>query len=184
MDDKNRRPSSSVDATFALLPSTLLQDRLRALAEADQPTYPPPGRSCWPAMESPVPGLAVVCVRRTGPLHYPVTAAYLCDGRILDVEDGPHSRWTMKTTTTPPCRHRPRAGGEDDVLLQSMDESGWGPRTAAAEAVASPLGVQPTINSAGVSSSMGQSLRMMQLYKLCPLPSATAVFRRRTKTMP
>jgi hypothetical protein len=45
--------------------------------------------------------------------------------------------------------------------LQSMDESGRGPRTA--EAVASPLAGQPTINSAGVSSSMGQSLGMMQL---------------------
>jgi hypothetical protein len=47
--------------------------------------------------------------------------------------------------------------------LQSMDESGRGPRTAVAEAVASPLGVQLTINSAGISSSMGQSLGLMQL---------------------
>jgi hypothetical protein len=69
----------------------------------------------------------------------------------------------MKTTTTPLCRHHPRAGGEDDVLLQSMDESGRGPRTAVAEAVASPLGVQLAIHNAGVSSSMGQSLGMMQL---------------------
>ncbi len=46
---------------------------------------------------------------------------------------------------------------------QDVDESGQGPRNAAAEAVASPLGVQPTINSAGVSSSMGQSLGTMQL---------------------
>jgi hypothetical protein len=45
---------------------------------------------------------------------------------------------------------------------QDVDESGRGPRTAVAEAVASPLGVQPTINSAGVSS-MGQSLGTMQL---------------------
>jgi hypothetical protein len=46
---------------------------------------------------------------------------------------------------------------------QDMDESGRGPRTAVAEAVAGPLRVQPTINSAGVSSSMGQSLGTMQL---------------------
>ncbi len=46
-----------------------------------------------------------------------------------------------------PRQIRPRAGGEDDVLLQSMDESGRGPRKAVAEAVASPLGIQPTINS-------------------------------------
>jgi hypothetical protein len=55
----------------------------------------------------------------------------------------------------------PKAGTEDDVLLQSMDESGQGPRTA--EAVASPLGVQPDINNAGVSSSIGQPLETMQL---------------------
>jgi hypothetical protein len=73
-------------------------------------------------------------------------------------------------------RLRPRqAGGGDEGLLlvgvdlmvkasrQDVDESGRGPRTAVAEAVASPLGVQPTINSAGVSSSMGQSLGTMQL---------------------
>ncbi len=84
--------------------------------------------------------------------------------RILGVEDGPHSRWTMMTTTTPPCSHRPKAvGSEDNVLLQSMDESGRGPRIAVAEAVASPLEVQPSINSAGVSSSIGQPLGMMQL---------------------
>jgi hypothetical protein len=46
---------------------------------------------------------------------------------------------------------------------QDVDESGGGPRTAVAEAVAGPLRIQPTINSAGVSSSMGQSLGMMQL---------------------
>jgi hypothetical protein len=73
--------------------------------------------------------------------------------RILDDEDNPHSTWTMKTITTPLCRYRPRAGSEDDVPLQSMDESGRGPRKAVAEAVASPLGVQPSINSDGVSSS-------------------------------
>jgi hypothetical protein len=61
------------------------------------------------------------------------------------------------------CRCRPKAGSEDDVLLHSMDESGQGPKNAVAEAVASPLGVQPSINSAGVSSSIGQSLGMMQL---------------------
>jgi hypothetical protein len=39
-----------------------------------------------------------------------------------------------------------------------MDESGQGPRTAVAVAVASPLGVQPSINSTGSSSSTGQLL--------------------------
>ncbi len=75
----------------------------------------------------------------------------------------------MKRTTTPPCRYRPRAGGEDDVLLQSMDESGRGPRNAVAEAVASPLGVQPTINSAGISSSTGQPLGIAKSYALRPV---------------
>jgi hypothetical protein len=51
---------------------------------------------------------------------------------------------------------------------QSMDESGQGPRTAVAVAVASPLGVQPNINSAGISSSTGQPLGTMQLEKATP----------------
>jgi hypothetical protein len=85
------------------------------------------------------------------------------DGGILDDEDDPHSRWMMKTTTTPLCRYHPRVGSEGDVLLQSIDESGWEPRRAVAEAIASPLGVQPNINSAGISSSTGQPLEMMQL---------------------
>ncbi len=50
----------------------------------------------------------------------------------------------------------PKAGSTDDVLLQNVGESGRGPRSAVAEAVAeavaSPLGVQPSINSAGISS--------------------------------
>ncbi len=60
---------------------------------------------------------------------------------------------------------------------QDVEESGRGPRTAVAKAVASPLGVQPTINSAGVSWDDAA-------VKLRPLPSATAVSRRRTETMP
>ncbi len=58
------------------------------------------------------------------------------------------------------CR---RWSDDEGALRQDVDESGRGPRTAVAEAVASPLGVQPTINSAGVSSSMGQLLGTMQL---------------------
>jgi hypothetical protein len=71
--------------------------------------------------------------------------------RVLDDEDDPHSYWTMKTTLRPRAGVAPKAGSADDVLLQSMGESGQGPRKAVA--VASPLGVQPSINSAGVSYS-------------------------------
>ncbi len=46
----------------------------------------------------------------------------------------------------------PKAGSMDDVLLQSMSESGQGPRSAVAKAVVSHLRVQPSINSAGISS--------------------------------
>jgi hypothetical protein len=46
----------------------------------------------------------------------------------------------------------PKAGSTEDVLLQSMGESGRGQRSAVAEALASPLGVQPSINGAGNSS--------------------------------
>ncbi len=41
--------------------------RHRHRARTNQPTYSSPGRSRRPASESPVPGLALVCVRRTGP---------------------------------------------------------------------------------------------------------------------
>jgi hypothetical protein len=93
-----------------------------------------------------------------------------------------------KTTPTPDGRRRrplrllagiaPKAGCEDDVLLQSMDESGRGPRKAVAEAVASPLGVQHSINSAGISSSNRLAARDDAAVKnyalrpvLCPCPA-------------
>jgi hypothetical protein len=92
----------------------------------------------------------------------------------------------MKTTTTPPCRHRLQAGGEDDAPLQSMDESGRGPRTAVAVAVVSPLGVQPSINSAGISSSTGQPLGTIaacKSYALHPvLRPCLAIGRRRCRS--
>jgi hypothetical protein len=46
----------------------------------------------------------------------------------------------------------PKVGSVDNVLPQSMGESGRVPRSAVAEEVASPLGVQPSIDSAGISS--------------------------------
>ncbi len=70
------------------------------------------------------------------------------NGRVLDDEEDPHSSWTMLTITTPPCRYCPKGGQQRDGALQSMDESGQGPRKAVAEAVAGPLGVQPSINNA------------------------------------
>ncbi len=53
----------------------------------------------------------------------------------------------------PPAGITPKAGGLEDDPLQSMDESGRGPRRAVAEAVACPLGVQPGIDSTEYSSS-------------------------------
>jgi hypothetical protein len=49
-----------------------------------------------------------------------------------------------------------------------MDESGRGPRKAVAEAVASPLGVQPSINSAGISSSNRPAARDDAAVKTTP----------------
>ncbi len=78
----------------------------------------------------------------------------------------------ITTATAKACRWGGRESplfnvvGVDPMMKaprQDVDESGRGPRTAVAEAVAGPLRVQPTINSAGVSSSMGQSLGTMQL---------------------
>ncbi len=58
----------------------------------------------------------------------------------------------------------PKADSEEGVPLQSMDESGWGPRKAIAEAVAGPLGVQPSINSA-VNFSNRPAIRVRCSYK-------------------
>jgi hypothetical protein len=41
------------------------------------------------------------------------------DERVLGVKDGPHSRWTMMTNTTPPRRRLPKPSSEDDVLLRA-----------------------------------------------------------------
>jgi hypothetical protein len=68
-------------------------------------------------------------------------------------------------TATPRVGTAPKAGSEDDVPLQSMDESGRGPRTAIAEAVAGPLGVQPSINSTVVPSSKRPAARVKCSYK-------------------
>ncbi len=75
------------------------------------------------------------------------------NGQVLDDEEDPHSSWTMLMVTTPPCRYRPKGGQQRDDPLQSMDETGQGPRKAIAEDVAGPLGVQPSIYNAVVSSS-------------------------------
>jgi hypothetical protein len=52
----------------------------------------------------------------------------------------------------------PRAQQRRRCPPQSMDESGQGPKTAVAVAVASPLGVQPSIDNTVNSSSIGQPL--------------------------
>jgi hypothetical protein len=56
-----------------------------------------------------------------------------------------------------------RRQGKGRRLCWTKDEHGQGPKTAVAEAVAIPLGVQPSIHNAGFSSSTGQSLGLMQL---------------------
>ncbi len=75
---------------------------------------------------------------------------------------------------------RPRAGGEDDVLLQSMDESGRGPRKAVAEA-----------ESSGGPTKYKQCWFLLLHRPVArddadvkATPSATAVSGHRTKTMP
>jgi hypothetical protein len=67
-----------------------------------------------------------------------------------------------------------------------MDGSGQGLRTVVAVAIASPLGVQPSIDSAGISSSTGQPLGMIaacKSYALRPvLRPCLAVGRRRCRS--
>jgi hypothetical protein len=47
----------------------------------------------------------------------------------------------------------PKAEDKEADPLQNMNKSGQGPRRAIAEAIASPLGVQPSINNAVLLSS-------------------------------
>ncbi len=56
---------------FALPPSPPRQDEFKTHAEANQPTYLPPGRSRRPALVPPIPGLALASVRRTKAPPYP-----------------------------------------------------------------------------------------------------------------
>jgi hypothetical protein len=164
---------SSVIATFALPPSPPRQDGFRTHAEANQPTYSPPGRCRRPAVGPPVPGSWHWS--RCGELgpSLPSRGVLLCKSVSV---------WLRAGRTSIRCRRRPPLQVDDDddhydpaparppsqqrgrCPPQSVDESGQGPRTAEAEAVACPLEVQPSIrDSAGFSSSIGQSLGTMQL---------------------
>ncbi len=148
-------------------PSPPRQDGFKAHAEANQPTYSPPGRSRRPALGPPVPGYWPWS--RCGELgpSLPSRGVWLCKSVSV---------WLRTGRTSIRCRRRPPLQMDDDddhyapapvppqaqlrrrCPPQSMDESGQGPRTAIAVAVASPLGVQPSMNSAGISSSTGQPL--------------------------
>ncbi len=82
-----------------------------------------------------------------------------------------------------PVQATPQGGQRRRCPPQSMDESGRGARKAVAEAVVSPLGVQPSINNAGVSSSTGQPLGIAKSYALRPvLWPCLAVGRRRCRS--
>ncbi len=93
-----------------------------------KPTYSPPGRSRRPAVGPPVPGLGLIKVQRAGPLltqsrrfiYVEVIMFGSTQGeRILGVEDGPRSIWTMMTNATPPRWRSPKHSREDDVLLRA-----------------------------------------------------------------
>jgi hypothetical protein len=69
-----------------------------------------------------------------------------------------------------------RRQGEGRRLRRMRDEYGQGPKRAVAEAVARLLKIQPGIqNTLESSPPKGRLLGQMQLYKLRPLPGATAV---------
>jgi hypothetical protein len=121
------------------------------------PAFPPQGadliitrigfcRNCVSPRPLPYPGVAFYLCRSIYVWLRPERRSIRCRGQppLLMGDDDDHYA---------PVQAPPQRASEDDVLLQSMDESGRGPRRAVAEAVASPLGVQPSINSAGISSS-------------------------------
>ncbi len=106
------------------------------------------------------------------------------DERVLGVEDGPHSRWTMKMTTTPPRRCLPKPAaktmspsehggvrpGTKDCRSRSRSESSGGPTKY--KQYWNLLPHRPAVRD---DSSQ---------YKLRPPPGATAMSHRRAKTMP
>jgi hypothetical protein len=125
----NGRPPSLVVVTIRLAAISTAPGRIKKIhTEANQPTYSLPGRSRKSAVGPPVPGLALVKVQRAGPLltqsrHFIYVEVSVFgsaqDERVLGIEDSPHSRWTMMTTTTPPRRSLPKRISEDDVFLRA-----------------------------------------------------------------
>jgi hypothetical protein len=162
-------------------------------AEAYQPTYSSPGRSRRPAVGPPVPGYRLRQIAAIRAPSYPVAAfCYVKvvlfgstpDERVLGVEDGPHSRWTMKTTTTPPRRRLPKSAAK---TMSSSEHGGVRPGTkdcrsrSRSESSESPTRYKQCWN---LLLHRPAARDECSLEKLRPPPSATAVSRRRTKTMP
>ncbi len=153
---------------FSLPPLPPRQNVFKTHAVANQPTYSPPGRSHRPASVPPIPGLALVIMRRTkaqSRRFIYVEVFCLAPPRRTSITwwRRPPLPWTMRKTTTPPVQVSPQGGRRRRC---PPSEHGWvrpGTKESVAEAVASPLGVQPNINSAEVSSSTGQPLGLMQL---------------------
>ncbi len=150
---------------------------LKNSAKANQPTYSPPGRSRSPAVGPPVPGLVLIKVRRAGPtltqsrrfIYVEVIVfGSAQDESNIRCQRQPPLQMDDDDDHYAPAPALPQAQQRRRCPPQSMDESGQGPRTAVAVAVASPLGLQPDINSAGISSSTGQPLGTMQLVKAMP----------------
>ncbi len=74
----------------------------------------------------------------------------------------------LPTPLRPPCRSRPKAGSKGHGRPQNLDESGRGPRRAVAKAVASPLGVQRSINITVFSSFNRPAARVIAAEKATP----------------
>jgi hypothetical protein len=151
--------------------------RLAAIATAPgRLTYSPPGQSRRPAVGPPVPGLQLVKVRRAGPtltqLRCIIYVKVVLFGSAQDESNircrRPPLQMDDGDDHYAPAPAPPQAQQRRRCPPQGMEESGQGPRTAVAVAVASPLGVQPDINSAGISSSTGQPLGTVQLIKATP----------------
>ncbi len=143
-----------------------------------------------------VPQFQAIGIRQIAAIRapaYPVTAfCYVKvvlfgstpDERVLGVEDGPHSRWTMKTTTTPPRRRLPKPAAK---TMSSSEHGGVWPGTkdcrscSRSESSEGPTKYKQYWNLLPHRPAVRDD---RSLYKLRPPPGATAMSHRRAKTMP
>jgi hypothetical protein len=104
------------------------------------------------------------------------------DERVLGVEDGPHSRWTMRTTTTPPRQRLPWPAAK---TMSSSEHGGVRPGTKDCRSRSESSGGPTKYKQYWSLLPHRPAVRDdSSLYKQRPPPGATAMSHHGAKTMP